>query len=141
MNEAAFLTDLKVLDITEGRDTRTLMLEEPFSVYSGVLNAVVMVPKGFICDGESIPAAIQWLVPPFGLSKRAAIVHDYLYRNAGYYNSAKTFTGVSRADADAVYHELCRVKGLPAWRASLRYRVLRLVGFAAWNSNRKQHYA
>lgn len=136
-NPAEFITDFKALDVTEGRQTNTLMLLEPFVVYSGHLDAVISVPKGFTFDGESIPLALQWLAPPFGDSKRGACVHDWLYRNAGYLNNDGALHPVTRSQADAVYRELIEAKGLPRWRANIRWAALRLVGGFAWNSNRK----
>ena len=134
---AEFLNDMRALDVTEGRETQRLELLDDLCVYSGYLNAQITVPRGFTFDGESIPAALQWLVPPFGQSKRGACVHDYLYRFAGYHLPGGRLIHVSRTDADRVYRELVLAKGLPAWRATLRYRVLRLVGGAAWKANRK----
>ena len=136
MNEAAFLTELKVLDVSEGYETDTLELEADFRVYSGVLDAIVNVPAGFRCDGESVPVAIRFLVPKFGQSKRAAIVHDYLYRTGGYNTVDGCFKPVCRSMADKVYKELALLKGTPAWRAWLRYSVLRLVGWKAWNEGK-----
>jgi len=137
MKEAAFITELKVLDITEGSDTSTLQLLEPFQVYSAVLENIITVPSGFIFDGESIPGWLHGIAPPFGLSKRGAAVHDYLYRYAGFHDITGRIIPVSRKDADRVYLELVQAKGLPAWRSNLRYCVLRLVGWSAWNTNRK----
>ena len=141
MNAAAFLTDLKVLDITEGKETSTLQLMADFRVYSGVLDAIVSVPAGFVCDGESIPLCVQWVAPPFGLSRRAAFVHDSLYRNRGYYDATVGFHPVTRTQADAVYRELCEAKGLSSWRSNVRWAVLRLVGWKAWNDDSRQHEA
>jgi len=135
MNEPAFLSDFRVLDVTEGRDTQTLELELSFQVYSAALDAIITVPQGFRFDGESIPVFLQWLVPPFGQSKRGACVHDYLYRFAGYHSISGVIIPVSRAEADAVYCELIKAKGMPRWRATMRWSVLRLVGWAAWNKN------
>jgi len=134
---AEFLSDFKALDVTEGFDTHTLMLLEPFMVYSGVLNAVIKVPAGFVFDGESIPLFLQWLAPPFGDSKRGACVHDWLYRNAGYYGEQGVFRRVTRSQADDVYRELIEAKGLPRWRANIRWAALRVVGGMAWRENRK----
>lgn len=136
MKEPAFLSEFRVLDVTEGRETSTLELLEPFQVYSAVLDAIITVPAGFRFDGESIPVALQWLVPPFGQSKRGACVHDYLYRTRGFHTVAGEVVPVSRAEADAVYRELIAAKGLPRWRASMRWAVLRLVGWAAWNARK-----
>lgn len=136
---AEFLTEFQALDITEGRATHTLRLVAPLTVYSGVLDAVVTVPQGFEFDGESIPAFLQWLVPPFGQSKRGAGVHDYLYRYAGFHDATGHVHPVPRAQADAVYRELIEAKGLPVWRGRMRWAVLRLVGWSAWEGNSATH--
>ena len=138
MNEAAFLTEFKALDVTEGKETQMLELEAPFQVYSATLDAIITVPQGFRFDGESIPACLQWLVPPFGQSKRGACVHDYLYRYRGFHTMTEVLVPVTRAEADAVYCELIKAKGLSSWRANMRWGVLRLVGWCAWNTNRRQ---
>jgi hypothetical protein len=127
-----FLSELVVRDVAEGRETTRLRLLEPFWVWSDVLNDQLVIPAGFECDGESIPRALHGLVPPFGMSKRAAVVHDYLYRNHGYLSHAGPFKPVTRQQADAVYQELCLAKGLPRWRATVRWATLRLVGWKAW---------
>lgn len=134
---AEFITDFKALDVTEGFQTHTLMLLEPFVVYSGCLDAVIAVPKGFTFDGESIPLWLQWLAPPFGDSKRGACVHDWLYRNAGFIDADNVLHPVLRKQADEVYRELIEAKGLPKWRATIRWAALRLVGGFAWSANRK----
>lgn len=138
MSESAFITDLRVEDITEGTDTQTLRLLAPFTVYSETLDAVITVPEGFVFDGESIPVWLQGLVKPFGQSKRGACVHDYLYRNGGYHTADGQLKPVTRKQADKVYFELVRAKGLPSWQANLRWGVLRLVGWAAWSQNAKK---
>lgn len=135
--ETAFLSNFQALDITEGLQTRALRLLSPFQVYSQSLDAIITVPAGFEFDGESIPDFLHGIVPPFGQSKRGACVHDYLYRFAGYHNLLGDIVGVTRAEADKVYLELVKAKGLPSWRANIRWTVLRLVGSFAWRSNRK----
>jgi len=135
--KAEFLTDFRVLDITEDREVQRLKLLEPLRVYSAVLDDQVQVPEGFEFDGESIPLILQGLVKPFGQSRRGAAVHDYLYRNGGYYRADGSFTQVTRKQADEVYRELVLAKGLAPWRANLRFGILRAVGFIAWNENKK----
>lgn len=134
---AEFLTEFRALDVSEGTETDHLRLLEPFGVYSAVLDDEFEVAAGFDFDGESIPMAARWLVKPFGQSKRGACVHDWLYRHGGYYRADGFFVRVSRKKADAVYHELVMLKGLPGWRANMRWGVLRLVGWKAWNANQK----
>lgn len=139
MAETSFITELKVEDITEGTDTQTLRLLAPFTVYSETLDAIITVPQGFIFDGESIPLWLQGIVKPFGQSKRGACVHDYLYRYGAYTTQSGSVVRVTRAQADKVYFELVQAKGLSTWRANVRWGVLRLVGWAAWNSNSANH--
>lgn len=135
---AEFLTEIEALDTSEGWQTRAFRLVSGFTFYSEVLRDAVTVPKGFEFDGESIPTWLHWLVPPFGQSRRGACAHDYLYRHAGYYRPEGTFVLVSRATADAVYRELTALKGLPKWRGTMRYWVLRAVGGVAWRENRRR---
>ena len=136
--QAEFLTDFRVLDITEDYEVQKLRLIEPFRVYSAVLDDQVQVSEGFEFDGESIPLILQGWVKPFGQSRRGAAVHDWLYRQGGYYRADSSFVPVTRKQADEVYRELILAKGLAPWRATLRYHILRLVGWSAWNQNEKQ---
>lgn len=140
MRETEFITDLVAVDVSEGRERAgaSYELQQPFRVYTRVLAAEITVPTGFRCDGESIPALLRWLVPPFGQTKRGAFVHDYLYRHGGYHLPGGVLVPVTRAQADAVYRELVTAKGLPNWRASMRHGVLRLVGGIAWSANAKK---
>ena len=140
MKAAEFITEFQALDVAEGKETDKLKLLAPFTVYSAVLDAIITVPAGFTFDGESIPTALRALVPPFGQSKRGACIHDYLYRHHGYRTPAGDFHPVTRAQADAVYRELVLAKGLPSWRAAVRWGVLRLVGWRAWNSQPKEDH-
>jgi hypothetical protein len=135
MKEAQFINEFRALDVAEGRETSLLKLLSPFTVYSGVLDAIITVPKGFTFDGESIPVWLHGIAPPFGQSKRGACVHDYLYRHHGYKTPGGEFHPVTRAQADAVYKELVQAKGLPSWRSTVRWGVLRLVGWVAWNNS------
>ena len=85
MNKAEFLTDLKLLDISEGTQTRLFELEVPFRVYSGVLDAIIEVPAGFECDSESIPVWLQCIAPPFAFltsSRRftPGNIHSHFFR-------------------------------------------------------------
>lgn len=141
MKEAAFLSEFKVLDVADGKEVRMLELEQPFQVYSAVLDAIITVPAGFRFDGESIPTVLHWLVPPFGQSKRGACVHDYLYRYHGFHTISGELVPVSRKEADAVYFELVRAKGLSSWRAHIRWAALRGVGWIAWRSSKLAIFA
>ena len=127
MDQAAFLTDPSFLDITEGAETQKLRLLSELRVYSKVLEAEIVVPEGFEFE-ESIPTVLFSLSRPRGESKRAACVHDWIYRNGGKLSEGT----VTRQQADAVYHELLRLKGVSPVRSYFRWLGVRLGGGSSW---------
>lgn len=131
-----FMSDFRVMAVAEESQVNAFELESDFIVFSEVLGVQLCIPRGFQFDGESIPAILAWLVRPVGRSRRGACVHDYLYRYGGYHDANGAVHPVTRSQADAVYRNLLRAKGLASWRSSLRWGVLRGVGWAAWRSNR-----
>lgn len=135
MNKAEFITPFLARDITTGMETNLLQLEADFRVYSGTLDAIINVPNGFVFQ-ESIPQAAQGFTPVFGASKRAACLHDFLYKHAGYLDAAGKFHKVTRSQADGVYREICEAAGLSWWRARFRWSMLRTCGWAAWRKCR-----
>ena len=88
-------------------------LMHDFVFTSAVLKRTIRVPKGFICDYESVPVFKA-------TSKRAGVIHDYLCR----IDSAPV---VSKQIAAAVYaeaqqlrdHLVCKSKFKLCWRAIL----------------------
>jgi hypothetical protein len=135
--KAYFITDPKFTLTTEGRDTARLSLDSELVAWSEVLVATICVPTGFEFDGESIPRWLHGICPPYGYSRRGAAIHDYLYRFGGYHLDTGKLMLVTRSQADLVYHEMLLAKGVPSWRANVRWFALRLVGWSAWNANRK----
>jgi len=93
--KSAFLDpcDLRVEYDASGR-TRFQLLA-PFTYWSERLGREVTVPAGFVTDGPSIPAVTVPLVGSQTIGFRAAVVHDYLCRMAGF----------PRVDADHVFYE------------------------------------
>ena len=90
-----FLSDLVVKDIF---GSRYIELYLPFAYYSEILNKIVVIPVGFVCDKESIP-----LIK--GTSNVGGVVHDYWCRK----DSKPVVTKQQAAD---LYHEaqICRDK-------------------------------
>lgn len=152
---AEFLTDPRFFDISEGRETQHLDLESDLFAYSAVLGSELVVRAPFRFE-ESIPRPLIGMAPAFGVTKRGACIHDALYKFGGYYKPGigrpDTFIPVTRAQADAVYHEMILAKGIEqlpprdqwsTWEhvrwlnlratAKTRYWAVRLGGFRAWN--------
>lgn len=110
-------------------DRKNVKLLMPFMYECKIHNKNITVPAGFISDGASIH--ILRAMGMFGLhsllieyGKRAAIIHDYLYRTPG--------LGYSKADSDEIYYAALRADGVSRWRSWLLYSGVKYFGYAAW---------
>ncbi len=83
----------------------------------------IVVPKGFVFDGASIPKAVgmlyqksdpQWLI--------AALVHDWVYFSRLY----------PRSDADLFFKEIMLLQDNPPARAKLFYKMVDWFGGNAY---------
>jgi hypothetical protein len=90
----------------------------PFGYYSSALGREIWVPIGRITDLESCPRIpVAYFL--FGnVTKRAAVIHDELYRLAS----------VGRGVADAVFYEAMVLSKIPKWRADAIYAGVRFGG-------------
>ena len=93
--------------------SRSWRLHEPL-VYQGATDRF-QVPAGFRTDFASVPRALTWLLPASGDYTRAAILHDYLVREAP----------VDRADADAVFRRAMRELGVSVARRWMMWTAAR----------------
>jgi hypothetical protein len=100
---------------------RMWILEAPLVYESVVLDTIVAVPAGFICDLNSIPRIFWWLSPPTDFPE-AGVVHDFGYR----------YKLWPRETVDAVYREALDVTGAGAVRRFLRYWGVRIGGSSAY---------
>jgi hypothetical protein len=114
-----FLTALHV----EALDDSRWKLLSPLVYLSARLKRSLAVPAGFVTDFASVPRMpfVYWLLG--GKATREAVVHDFLYRRG---------SGVSRADADAIFVEAMEATGQSAWRRSLMWSGLRLGGGSSY---------
>jgi hypothetical protein len=92
---------------------------------------VIIVPEGSVTDWASIPEVIRPLLPnTYG--KRAAVVHDYLYRTKG-------LGGLyDRKRCDEIFLEALKVLEVP-WRIrQTLYSGVRIGGWVPWNKYEKE---
>ncbi len=100
----------------------------------------ICIPKGFVCDGASIP---QWCwtitsMTPVGLHLGAAVVHDYLYQNLGILQNeflidgVATFHSFNRKESDDMFLRIMESAGVAPWKRFLMYRAVRIFGRFAW---------
>ncbi|MGK8508469.1 DUF1353 domain-containing protein [Nocardia asiatica] len=99
--------------VVEGLDARFWRVTEPL-VYRGATEEFV-VPAGFRTDFASVPRALIWLVPRYGVYTRAAILHDYLL-------GSKV---VSVADADGIFRRSLHELGVSLPRRWMMWAAVR----------------
>lgn len=106
--------DLRIVSATQ------MMLLSAFEYHVGEYPSedVITVPGGTVTDLASTPRWIWSVLPPFGQYAKAAIVHDYLYQQA---------VG-SKHYADRVFLEAMTVLGVPRWRRTVMYWMVRWFG-------------
>lgn len=99
-----------------------ILLTEDLHYEMASSGVTVTVPRGFVSDFASIPAAFRSILSPIGQHGRAAIIHDYLYWQQECTREqadrimllAMTESGVSYAERRVIYWTLRRL-GLNAW--------------------------
>ncbi len=125
---AAFMTRLALY--RHGRlDSGLWVVAEDFIFYSATLGRLVRVPAGFVTDLASVPRlpVVYWLTG--GTADEAAVIHDFLYRDAT----------TTKAEADSVFLEAMAViarakqQDLEATNASRPRRWLARVADKARN--------
>lgn len=98
-----------------------LIWEGPISDKSRVL--VFTVPPGFVTDFASVPRALRWMLNPNGRSRRAAVLHDFLY----------TGQHLSRKDSDLLFLAALKADGVGLVERQLLYRGVRMGGWLFYN--------
>jgi hypothetical protein len=136
--KAAFITDLRYDDLSTMTKPIWLRVNQPFRIYSTILQNEFEVAAGFECDGRSSPRLAWGIVPPVGPSLWAAVPHDYLYKLGGYYVlGTQIYIPILQEQADAVYRELLILKGFSKARSWWSWNALRRFGCHAWNEHRR----
>lgn len=111
-------------------DYRLLIPEKP----------TIIIPRGFIFDGASIPKMLRWFLSPVGILLIPGLVHDFGYR----YNYLLCKIGdthewhmkdAGKAEFDTLFLEIANhINGLPALNI-LAYWAVKYFGQGAWNAH------
>lgn len=96
----------------------------------------LVVPKGFIYDGASVPRWL-WSVSGLGidgLHRAAALVHDFIYEHQGYFEDNDTGADIeiSRKEADLIFKKILKEVGISSHKIFMAYYGVRLFGQKAW---------
>lgn len=116
----AFTGDVVVRELP-GHDGSRWRLEEPLG-YHGRSDEF-LVPAGFTTDFASVPQALTWLVPRYGRYTKAAVLHDFLWREC----ARGRFDW---ADADGLLRRAMRELDVPFVRRWLMWGAVRLACIA-----------
>ncbi len=92
-------------------------------------NTVITVPEGFVTDLASIPRLFINLpfLDPNGLSRRPAVLHDYLYA-----------IQIDRAVADSMLFKALRAEGCSYMTAWTFWAAVRSFGWHAYRQDRSK---
>lgn len=95
---------------------RLWQLTEPLT-YEGSYQTFI-VPESFVTDFASVPKLLTWLVPPYGLYTKAAVLHDYLLQSHM----------VTQSDADGIFRRAMRELGVSFLRRWMMWAAVRSQG-------------
>jgi hypothetical protein len=124
------------------RSTRKWEVLEDF-LYTLKDGTTVVIPKGFIFDGASIPKALRMILSPTGLLLIPGLLHDYAYKyneliEGGVGSERKAYKpGAGKMFWDKMFREeATRVNGMAPinWAA---WSGLFVGGHLAWRKHRK----
>ena len=121
------------------KNARKFMVVEDW-YYTLPCGTRIMIPKGFIFDGASVPRFLWPLLDPFGILLIPGLIHDFGYRynfllngdgdpimiNAGQKHFDEIFLNVAKK-CNGLF-----ITNKMAWRS------LRIFGRVAWNNGRKR---
>jgi len=103
------------------------------------LNSVkYVIPKGMIFDGASVPKFFRSWLSPMGVLLIGGLVHDYGYKYGALLKGNKKSAEVhNQKELDQIFRDInIDVNGFRVLNY-VAYYALRLGGFVAWRSHRK----
>lgn len=92
---------------------------------SGVL---LIVPKGFITDGASIPQIFWNILSPWGNYAKAAVLHDWLYAKQD----------MTKLECDNIFLEAMEALGVNWFKRNLMFTMVRWFAGPAWLEHQKR---
>lgn len=92
----------------------------------------IVIPKGFVWNGASIPKIARFILSNEELGVlEASCTHDRLYANGGRVNSELKLT---RKQVDTIFEHELKFYGIDSTRAYLAYQAVRMFGGSHWNA-------
>lgn len=127
-----FLTELVVKEPKDGEGEWELVED---LVYQGKRD-IITIPAGFKTDFASVPRIFWNIFPPVGRHTKAAVVHDFLYREKPTVTDEEGYeVPVSREDADGFFKRIMGELNVRSWRKWTMWKMVSWFGGKAWKAN------
>jgi hypothetical protein len=120
--------------------SKHIVLTDDLEVWVNIFNQKIelTIPEGFRCDLASIPQVFQWLIPKLGKWNKAAVVHDWFYKNPRLENKRGEYIAtLSREQVDKLFYQIMKGSGVSRWKRHAMYRAVRIGGWLTWGKYRK----
>ena len=130
-NTPEFTTPIEAFNhrprIVDGEIQRKQVVLESIVVWLDTEDNIVTVPKGFVCDLASIPWFTGFMLNALGRHQRAAVLHDWLYRNRAR----------SKGYCDKQFNAAMKFDGVKLWRRAAIIAGLKIGGRISWHTKSK----
>ena len=99
----------------------------------------LVIPKGFVFDGASVPKFLHTWLSPMGVLLVGGLIHDYCYKYQTLLckGKKKAIGMKTQSQLDVIFRDVNIVQNGFRLINYLAYYGLKLGGFAAWNKHRK----
>lgn len=126
------------------KTTRKWILDEDWYFYIESRGISVVIKKGFVFDGASIPKFLRMFFSPVGILLLPGILHDFGYKNRFLLRvnditgeTCKTWESFARWDWDMLFRDVAiQVNGFKILNRAARSALIIFGGFA-WRRHRK----
>ncbi len=126
------------------KDGENLILDEDFNFKIGLIEFTI--PKGFTCDGASVPKLVKllfpaWLqflivIPVRGFHDRAWIVHDWMYYKRGQIHDISGQLRIyTRKRTDKIFLKRLKESQVKFLKRRAAYKAVRIGGQEAWDED------
>lgn len=120
-----FETDIFTTDHEELIGFSTLV--QPLVYTSERYNIVITAPLGFVTDFASLPWIVQWYFKKLGKHRKAAAIHDYLYKKDNAYNQ------LPQVACDLIFWDAMLDSGVSPRKAKKMYQGVKYFGKGSYH--------
>ena len=122
-------------------EARKWEIIEDYVLYLPWLNEKILIPKGFIFDGASVPRVLWLFVDPTGILFLGSLIHDFGYKYNCLIN--ENFKVIHEGAGQAFFDDQIKLISIYVNNTHLMeyvsWAALRVFGFMAWNYHRKEN--